>query len=118
MNANDFVFVGLKNRVTALGKNDGQILWTTALPGGLGEGFVTLSCDDRRLFAYAHGQIHCLDLFSGQILWHNELKGHGYGIASICLPGCSPAPATAAFAAISTQRSSQGGASAGTAAAS
>ena len=82
MNASDFVFVGLKNRVTALGKNDGQIVWTTALPGGLGEEFVTLSCDDRRVFACAHGQIHCLDLFSGQILWHNELKGHGYGIAA------------------------------------
>jgi len=115
MNASDFVFVGLKNRVTALGKNDGQIVWTTALPGGLGEEFVTLSCDDRRVFACAHGQIHCLDLFSGQILWHNELKGHGYGIASICLAGGPVAPATAAFAAITAQRSSQGGGSAVTA---
>lgn len=92
MNASDFVFLGLKNRVAAPGRNDGQMVWTTELPGGLGDGFVTLSCDDRRVFACAHGQFHCLDLFSGQILWRNELKGYGYGIASICLPGGRPHP--------------------------
>ncbi len=115
MNASDFVFLGLKNRVAAPGRNDGQMVWTTELPGGLGDGFVTLSCDDRRVFACAHGQFHCLDLFSGQILWRNELKGYGYGIASICLPGGPPAPATAAFAAMAARRSSGGDASAGAA---
>jgi hypothetical protein len=98
MNANDFVFLGLKHRVTALGKSDGQIVWTTQLPGGLGTGFVTLSCDDRHIFACADGQIHCLDLFSGQLLWSNPLKGYGYEIASICLHACQSASSAAACA--------------------
>ena len=105
MNANDFVFLGLKHRVTALGKSDGQIVWTTELPGGLGTGFVTLSCDDRRVFACANGQIHCLDLFSGQLLWSNPLKGFGYQIASICLHDGPSSSASAACAQISAEQS-------------
>jgi outer membrane protein assembly factor BamB len=117
MNANDLVFLGLKNRVTALGKSDGQIVWTTELPGGLITDFVNLSCDDRRVFAYSYGQIHCLDLFSGQLLWSNALKGHGYGIASICLHDGPAASAAAAYARISADQSaaSTGAAGAGAA---
>jgi len=106
MNANDFVFVGLKNCVTAIGKSDGQILWSTNLPGGLGtSSFVTVSCDDRRVFACANGQIHCLDLFSGQVLWTNGLAGMGYGIASLCVPGGPRDTTAAASAHISAQES-------------
>ena len=113
MNANDFVFVGLRNCVTALGKNDGQIVWTTQLPGGMGTGFVTVSCDDRRVFACAAGKIHCLDVFSGQLLWTNPLKGLGYDIASICLhDGQSASPAAA-----SARMAQKSAASAGAAAA-
>jgi outer membrane protein assembly factor BamB len=112
MNANDFVFVGLKSRVTALGKNDGQIVWTTQLPGGLGTGFVTISCDDRYVFACANGQISCLDLFSGRLLWTNGLEGHGYGIASIGLHGCPSASTAAAGAQMAQQSAASGGAAA------
>jgi hypothetical protein len=28
----------------------------------------------------------CLDLFSGEVLWANPLKGYGYGIGGLCLP--------------------------------
>jgi len=114
MNASDFVFVALKHRVTALGKNDGQIVWTTELPGRTGTCFVTLSCDDRRVFACANGQIHCLDLFSGQLLWTNGLQGHGYGIASICVPDGTSAPSAAAFARISADQAAASGAAGAT----
>ncbi len=115
MNANDFVLVGLKHRVTALGKSDGQIVWTTELPGGLGTGFVSVTCDDRRVFACANGQIYCLDLFSGQILWSNGLEGHGYGIASLCLHDGPAASTAAAYARISEQQSAAGAGAAGAA---
>jgi len=108
MNANDFVFLGLKHRVTALGKSDGQIVWTTQLPGGLGGSFVTLICDDRRVFACADGQIHCLDLFSGRLLWSNPLKGHGYQIASLCLHDGPSASTAAACAHISAEQGAAG----------
>jgi outer membrane protein assembly factor BamB len=114
MNANDFVLLGLKHRVAALGKSDGQILWTTELPGGLGTGFVTLSCDDSRVFAYADGQIHCLDLFSGQLLWSNPLKGFGYQIASVCLRDGPSASTAAACAQISANQSAASAGAAGT----
>jgi hypothetical protein len=104
MNAIDFVFVGLKCRVTALDKSDGQIAWSTKLPGGTSPGFVTLSCDGCHVFACCCGQIHCLDLFSGQLLWTNGLEGHGFGIASICVPGGQSAPTAAAAAQIAAQQ--------------
>jgi outer membrane protein assembly factor BamB len=109
MNANDFVFLGLKNRVTALAKSDGQIVWTTELPGGTLTTFVTVSCDDRRIFAYTAGRIHCLDLFSGQLLWSNPLKGYGYEIASLCLHDCQSASTAAAGAQISADQSAASG---------
>lgn len=113
MNANDFVFLGLKHSVTALAKSDGCIVWTRPLPGAMGRGFVTLSCDDRCIFAYAGGQIHCLDLFSGQLLWSNELAGYGYGIASICLHDGPSASTAAACAQISAEQSAAGAGAAG-----
>ena len=112
MNASDLVLLGLRNSVTALDRNDGRIVWTTRLSPRLSEGFVTLTCDDRQVFAYACGQIHCLDLFSGRMLWSNELKGYGYGIASISLPGSTPAPAASAAAQIASQNSQSAGAAA------
>ena len=107
MTANDLIFLGLKSRVSAVGKNDGLILWSTQLPGSLGEGFVTVNCDGKRVFAYTKGQLHCLDLFSGQILWTNELKGFGYGVASICIPGFPTAPDPAIYAKIESDRRSR-----------
>jgi len=113
MNANDFVFLGVKKRVTALDKSDGRIVWTTELPGGMLTGFVTLTCDDRRIFACTMGQIHCLDLYSGQLLWSNPLKGHGYEIASLCLHDGPSAFTAAACAQISADQSAASAGAAG-----
>lgn len=93
MNIDDFVFLGTKGRVTAVRKSDGKTTWEIQLPGHLQNSFVTLTCDDHRLYAHTRGQLHCLDWTSGKLLWTNQLEGLGYQIASICLHGHPTAPA-------------------------
>ena len=105
MNAKDWVFLGLKKRVAALRKSDGQIVWVTELPGGMGDNFISITCDEKCLYAHTQGSIHCLDLESGKVLWSNGLEGYGYGVATICLHGYLPSPASATY---ETIRSSQG----------
>ena len=101
------VVLGLNGRVAALLRKNGRLLWSTDLPGILGDRFVTVTCDDACVYAYTHGQVHCLDMQSGRRLWSNELKGFGYGIATVCLPG-SPADATpAAHARMAAERRAQ-----------
>ena len=115
MTANDLIFLDLKSRVSALTKSDGHILWTTQLAGGLGDGFVTLNCDGKHVYACTKGKLHCLDLFSGRILWSNELKGFGFGIASICISGFPTAPDPAVYAKWEADRKSSAAASSSTA---
>lgn len=100
MNANDLFILGLKSRVSAISRHDGQILWSAELVGGIGDGFVTVTSDEKRVYAYTKGRLNCLDLFSGEIVWTNELTGYGYGIASLCVPGVSTALDAAAYARI------------------
>ncbi len=108
MSANNFVFLGLHNSVSALRKDTGQIAWSTKLPGA--SEFVTLTGEGTRIYAASGGQIHCLDLSTGKILWSNGLKGFGYGVASIWLPGSSTAPTVAAYETVrQTQESSDAG---------
>ena len=101
MNASDLVIVGLFGRVAGLRKSAGSILWSTDLPGIIGDRFVSVTADQTNVYAHTHGQLHCLDLASGRILWTNDLPGYGYGIASICLPG---SPASLQPAVQATQR--------------
>ena len=96
MNRNEVILVAVKNRVLAVSKPDGRTLWSSDLPSGMGQAFVTVLSDDRHVFAHTHGKLHCLDLASGRVLWTNELPGCGYGLASLCLPGGTTAPDTAA----------------------
>lgn len=96
--------MGVKHSVSAVSKSDGRVLWTTKLPGGLGGDFVTVACDGERVFAHSSGQLFCLDLWTGRMLWTNELRGYGYGLASIWIPGMASAPDLAAVQAIKSQR--------------
>lgn len=106
MNANDFLFLGLHNSVTAVRKDTGQIAWSTKLPGAWE--FVTLTGEGTRIYAASGGQIHCLDLPTGKILWSNGLKGFGYGVTSIWLPGGSAVPTVAAYEAVRQAQASSG----------
>jgi outer membrane protein assembly factor BamB len=93
MSSNDILLLGLKQSVSAISKVDGRSLWKTALPGSLrGDDFVTVLSDGQRVYAHTEGKLHCLDLADGRVLWSNELRGYGYGIASLCFPGGPAAP--------------------------
>lgn len=108
MNADNILLLGLKQSVTAIAKHDGQTLWKTELPTTLsGDDFVTVLSDGRLVFAHTEGKLHCLDLANGQVLWSNDLKGYGYGIASLCFPGGPSAPDVAAIRTQVQQRRQQ-----------
>jgi outer membrane protein assembly factor BamB len=87
MNPNDILLLGLKQSVSAICRADGVVLWKTKLQGGSGAGFITLASDARHVYAACNGVLHCLELHTGSLIWTNPLKGYGYGISSLCLPG-------------------------------
>ncbi len=93
MNTDNILLLGLNNTVTAVSKMDGSTLWKTELPVTLsGDDFVTLLCDGDKVFAHTEGKLHCLDLPNGRVVWSNQLKGYGYGIATLCCPGQASGP--------------------------
>ena len=98
MNPSDILLVGLKKSVTAFHRANGTLLWKTQLPNGNGAAFITLVSDTQRVYATCAGAITCLNLFSGEVLWSDALRGYGYGIAGVCLPDM-PAHLQAAAAA-------------------
>jgi hypothetical protein len=104
MNPADLLLLATKNQVVALHKDTGEILWKTKLSGGFGGEFVTLLADDQLVFAHARGVVSCLELATGKILWTNELKGLGYGLATLAFPGGASAPDPATLKAISDQQ--------------
>jgi outer membrane protein assembly factor BamB len=105
MNANDILLLGLKHKVTAIAKSDGRLVWCTEIEGGFGSGdFITLACDDSHVFAYSSGHLHCLELSGGRLLWTNQLPGYGFGLASLCVPGCGSAPDNTAVKQLMAQR--------------
>ncbi len=95
MNASDILLLGIKKSVVAIARRTGEIIWSTKLKAGMGQDFVTVLCEGKIVFACCGGSLHALDLFSGAILWTNELKGYGYNLGSLCLPdgGSAPSPA-------------------------
>jgi len=104
MKLQEMILIGVKNTVAAVSKANGAILWTTKLPTGMGGDFVTVTSDGVTVFAHSNGQLYRLDLDNGQVLWANELKGYGYGLASICIPGMSSVPEPAAVQVMESQK--------------
>ena len=98
MNPNDILLLGIKQSVTAICRADGTVLWTTKLPDGNGGAFISLATDLQRVYAACNGVLHCLELQNGTLVWTNPLKGYGFGIASLCLPGQPATTQTAAVA--------------------
>ena len=60
-------------------------VWRTQLKGGVGRSgtFVTLQRDGDLLYAGVGGELYALEPKTGTILWHNPLKGLGFGVISI-----------------------------------
>jgi outer membrane protein assembly factor BamB len=76
----EIVYLGIKGRVLALNRANGEILWSTHLAGG---DFVTVMLDRDVVLAATKGEIFCVDAKSGDIRWRNLLPGMGLGLITI-----------------------------------
>ncbi len=81
MDAADFVYVGFKNRVAALHRLTGEILWQWEAAKGCS--YVTLLLDRDVLIVSVDGYMYGLEACSGIQLWFNKMAGFGMGVASI-----------------------------------
>ena len=91
-----YVFVGIRGTVIALDRNTGEVIWETHLNG---DGFVNLVLVENSLLATTHGEVFCVEGFTGRVRWGNSLKGYGTGIATIATAGAIPVPAADLYAA-------------------
>ena len=112
MNPSDILLLGLKKSVTAFHRANGTVLWKTHLPNGNGAAFISLVSDTQRVYATCAGAITCLDLFSGEVIWSDPLRGYGYGISGLCLPEMSPGLQAAAAAQVAADAQRHSGAAA------
>lgn len=89
MPASGLIYIGIHGRVIALDRRSGGIVWATPLKQGLfgTSGFVNVVYDEPHVLATHYGEAFCLDAATGQLLWHNELKGMGTDLATIAIPG-------------------------------
>ncbi len=81
MELDDLVFVGFHSRVVALNRDTGTLIWDWISPKG--KGYVTLMLDGDRLIVSVVGYTYCLNPLTGQVIWFNELKGLGTGVAML-----------------------------------
>ncbi len=79
------VYVGLKSHVIAFDRKTGQEVWRTPLPAKYKSSgsLVNVVRDDEGLFASFAGEIFSLDPRTGSLLWRDQLKGLGTGMATI-----------------------------------
>ncbi len=84
----EYLYLATNNTVCAVEKASGEIVWMTDLRHGIwrawaGSSFVSLSEDEKCLFAHTHGYLYCLIKADGRVLWENELSGLGYELAML-----------------------------------
>jgi outer membrane protein assembly factor BamB len=79
------VYVGIRSFVLAFDRKTGAEVWRTQLPARYksSASLVNVVRDNDGLFATCSGEIFALDPKSGEILWHDPLKGLGTGLATL-----------------------------------
>jgi outer membrane protein assembly factor BamB len=82
------VFIGIKGTALAIDRATGAEVWRTALSGA---DYVNVAVVDDALYASARGEIYALEPATGEILWHNPLKGLGRGLLTIAGAGSQAA---------------------------
>lgn len=87
------LYLGIKGTVIAFERTTGCRLWEAKLKG---QGFVTVLVDGDRVIAATYGEVFCLDAADGRQLWHDPLRGFGYGLVSLATPDNSVSPTGAA----------------------
>ena len=74
------VYIGIKKAVVALDDQTGAEIWRAKLRGS---DFVSVLWDGQALLAANSGEVWRLDPESGNVMWHNPLKGLGRGVVSL-----------------------------------
>ena len=95
------IFVGIKDSVLALDERTGAEVWRAELRES---GYVSVFWDGESLFAANSGEVWRLDPRSGQLIWHNELKGLGRGLVSLASTRRPSTSADTGFAAEKRRR--------------
>jgi hypothetical protein len=73
--------------VSCLDIRDGAEIWRTHLPGMPSAD--SLLCDEGHVFAGGSGEVFCLRITDGHLLWHDPFKGKGAGAIAIAIHGAS-----------------------------
>lgn len=103
MSIDDLIFTGFNNRVAALHRLTGEIVWRWLSPQGTG--YVTLILDGDLLVVSVQGYMFGLDALTGKPRWNNEMKGFGTGVTSLASRrGTSAGPTLQAAASDSAQQ--------------
>src|SRR5204863_3981262 len=87
--------VGIRGSVVALNRETGEQVWAARLGS---TDFVNIVVEDKHVFATTYGEIFCLDPVTGELVWHNRLKGYGTGLATIATSGSMGSVSTASMA--------------------
>ena len=74
------IYVGIKKSVVALEDRTGAEVWRSELRSS---DYVTVLWDGEALIAANAGEVWRLDPLTGAVIWHNDLKGFGRGMASL-----------------------------------
>jgi outer membrane protein assembly factor BamB len=80
MDPKNILVLGIHGSLVAFRRDTGEKLWSLHLKSS---GFVSVATDEKRVYAHTGGELFCVDLFSGGSLWHDGLKGLGYGLGSL-----------------------------------
>ena len=91
----NYIYLGTNCAVVKVSKDKGEIKWRTVLKPETffhsGHHFVSLLVEDDRVFVHTIGELFCLDVGTGKILWRNPLSGLGDQLgtlASECGSSC------------------------------
>jgi outer membrane protein assembly factor BamB len=71
------LIIGIGSHVVSLDPRTGTELWRTQLKSS---SYVTVSRAGAHIHAGAGGELWCLNAQTGEIVWHNKLRGLGRGI--------------------------------------
>lgn len=87
------LIIGSYGYVARIDATTGEEVWRTKLLPGVFGGTsgtdVTVLVRSPLVFAGTNGNLFCLDLNTGQVLWRNELKGMSYENISLAVEGVS-----------------------------
>ncbi|MFN0051826.1 MAG: PQQ-binding-like beta-propeller repeat protein [Planctomycetales bacterium] len=113
MSFDHLIFVGFNSHVLALDRESGDIVWSWNVPKPSRGSYVTLLLDEDRLVVSANGYMYCLSPLEGELLWQNETKGFGTGVACMTSVRGGSVQMQSAMAAVQAAQAAAAAAAAG-----